>query len=140
VQVRVLNGRGNVDVIQQPNSGNGFTTIVRIEDPRSGSDDYRLAGYWQGYSNGEYVGWPGRGRGQDRDRDYPGNGGSGKNGNNGNNNGRYGDRTMLHWSGNVDDEVEVRIQNGPPRQGSDGRALRRRQHEHAAWQRERDGG
>jgi hypothetical protein len=108
VQVRVLNGRGNVAVIQQPNSQNGFTTIVRIEDPRSGSDDYRLVGYWQGYSNGEYVGWPGRGRGRDggRDRDYPDNGGYG------NNNGRYGDRTMLHWSGNVDDEVEIRIQNG----------------------------
>src|SRR5262249_4665906 len=50
VRVQVLNGRGNVDVIQQPNSGNGFTTIVRIQDPRSGSDDYRVVGYWQGYS------------------------------------------------------------------------------------------
>jgi hypothetical protein len=108
VQIQVQNGRGNVDVIQQPDARNGFTTIVRIQDPRSGSDNYRLVAYWQGYSNGEYAGWPGRGRdgGRDRDRDYPGAG------NGGNGNGRYGDRTMLHWSGNVDDEVEVRIQNG----------------------------
>ena len=119
VQVQVLNGRGDVAVIQQPDERNGFTTIVRIQDPRSGSDNYRLVAYWQGYSNGEYVGWPGRGRGRDRDRDrdrdYPGNGGYGNNGNGGygnGGNGRYGDRTMLHWTGNVDDEVEVRIQNG----------------------------
>lgn len=109
VRIQVLNGRGNVDVIQQPNSGNGFTTIVRIQDPRSGSDDYRVVGYWQGYSNGDYVGWPGRGR----SRDYPDNGGYGDGGNGGyGNKGRYGDRMMLHWSGNVDDEVEIRIQNG----------------------------
>lgn len=110
VQVQVLNGRGNVDVIQQPNSQNGYTTIVRIQDPRSGSDDYRIVGYWNGYSNGEYIGWPGRGR--DRDRDNPNNGGYGDNRGNNGGYGRYGDRTMLHWTGNVDDEVEVRIQNG----------------------------
>ncbi len=103
VRVQVMNGRGNVDVIQQPNAGNGFTTIVRIQDPRSGSDDYRVVGYWQGLSNGGYVGWPGSGR----SRDYPDNGGYGNVGS-----GRYGDRMMLHWSGNVDDEVEIRIQNG----------------------------
>jgi hypothetical protein len=110
VRVQVLNGRGNVDVIQQPNSGNGFTTIVRVQDPRSGADDYRLVGYWQGYSNGDYVGWPGRGR----SRDYPDNGGANGGYPNAGNagNGRYGDRSMLHWSGNVDDEVEIRIQNG----------------------------
>ena len=111
VRVQVMNGRGDVAVIQQPSAQNSFTTIVRIQDPRSGSDNYRLVGYWEGYSNGEYVGWPGRGRGRDRDRDYPdNNGGYGDRGNGGY--GRYGNRTMLHWSGNVDDEVEVRIQNG----------------------------
>jgi hypothetical protein len=104
VRVQVLQGRGDVSVIQQPNAQNGFTTIVRVQDPRSGSDSYRLVGYWEGYSNGEYVGWPGRGHG--RDRNYPDdNGGYGDRG-------RYGNRTMLHWSGNVDDQVEVRIQNG----------------------------
>ncbi len=106
VRIQVMNGRGNVDVIQQPNAGNGFTTIVRIQDPRSGADDYRVVGYWQGYSNGDYVGWPGRGR----SRDYPDDGGYGSAGNGGY--GRSGDRVMLHWSGNVDDLVEIRIQNG----------------------------
>src|SRR5579871_116664 len=30
VRVRLLSGRGNVDVIQQPTPQNGFTTIVRV--------------------------------------------------------------------------------------------------------------
>ena len=34
VAVQVLDGRGDVDVIQQPTSRNGFTTIVRVRDPR----------------------------------------------------------------------------------------------------------
>lgn len=113
VRVQVMQGRGDVAVIQQPNAQNGFTTIVRIQDPRSGSDSYRLVGYWEGYSNGEYVGWPGRGRG--RDRDYPdnNNGGYGDRGDRGDRGyGRNGNRTMLHWSGQVDDQVELRIQNG----------------------------
>src|SRR5215217_4924126 len=48
VSVQLRDGRGNVDVIQQPNSQNGYTTIVRIVDGRSGSDNYRLTAFWQG--------------------------------------------------------------------------------------------
>ena len=32
VVARVMNGRGNVDVIQQPNSQNGYTTVIRVLD------------------------------------------------------------------------------------------------------------
>ncbi len=122
ITIQVLSGRGSVDVIQQPTAQNGYTSIVRIVDPRSGSDAYRLAAYWQSYSNGEYVGKNrGRGRGngrnnddrddvyRDRERDRD---------NGGYDNGQYGwprrqsNQTMLHWSGNVDGEIEVRIQNG----------------------------
>jgi hypothetical protein len=122
VSVQVMNGRGNVDVIQQPSAQNGYTTTVRIQDPRGGADNYRLVAYWQSYSNGEYIGRD-RGRGRDRDRDdvYRGrdnrgndnrqNGGYGQNGQSGQY-GQYGNQTALHWSGNVDDELEIRIQNG----------------------------
>jgi hypothetical protein len=121
VTVQVLNGRGDVQVIQQPNAQNNYTTIVRIEDPRSGSDNYRLAAYWQAYSAGDVYGRNnGRARGRDRDdrdRDdiYRGrsNGNTGSNPN-GNSypGGIYGNNSMMHWSGNVDDDVELRIQNG----------------------------
>ena len=53
VAVELLNGRGRVDVIQQPSRQNDYTPIVRIRDDRSGSDNYRLAAYWQGYANGD---------------------------------------------------------------------------------------
>ena len=112
VVARLENGRGNVDVIQQPSSQNGYTTIVRIVDGASGSDTYRVAAYWQNYSNGEYIGnGRGRGRDRDRDRDYDDrNGGYG----NRDRNGGYGQngQGILHWSGNVDGELEIRIQNG----------------------------
>jgi len=118
VSIQVINGRGQVDVIQQPTQQNNYTTIVRIQDPRSGSDTYRLAAYWQAYSNGDVYGRNnGRARGRDdiyrgRDRgngnsqgNYPSNGTYYPGGVNGNN-------TMMRWTGNVDDDMEIRIQNG----------------------------
>jgi hypothetical protein len=117
VTVQVVNGRGSVDVIQQPSAQNGYATTVRIQDPQGGADNYRLVAYWQPYSNGEYIGRDNRGRdrGRDRDRDdiYRGrDNGRGNGGYNNGQNGQYGNQTALHWSGNVDDELEIRIQNG----------------------------
>jgi hypothetical protein len=124
VTVQVMNGRGTVDVIEQPSAQNGYATTIRIQDPQGGADNYRVVAYWQPYSNGEYIGRNnnGRARGRDRDRDrddiYRGrdNGGYNNGRNNGGVNngqyGQYGNQTALHWSGNVDDELEIRIQNG----------------------------
>ena len=123
VTVQVMNGRGTVDVIEQPSAQNGYATTIRIQDPRGGADNYRLVAYWQPYSNGEYIGRNnGRARGRDRDRDrddiYRGrdNGGYNNGRNNGGYNngqyGQYGNQTALHWSDNVDDELDIRIQNG----------------------------
>jgi hypothetical protein len=118
VDVRLLAGRGSVDVIQQPSAQNGYTTIVRIVDPRSGSDSYRLAAYWQSYSNGDVGRNRGRGRGQDRGNGDRGdinrdqNRGRDNGGYNNGQSGQRGNQYMLHWSGNVDGELEVRIQNG----------------------------
>ncbi|MEO7086395.1 MAG: hypothetical protein ABI442_01810 [Gemmatimonadaceae bacterium] len=121
VAVSVLNGRGNVDVIQQPDARNGYTTIIRIQDRAGGADNYRIATYWQGYANGD-VGRRDRDDNRDRGRDYPGgagypgnNGTTGYPGNNGypgSNNGGGRNATLLHWSGNVDGELEIRLQNG----------------------------
>ena len=123
VSVRVLDGRGNVDVIQQPSSRNNYTAIVRIRDAGAGQDRYRVVAYWQ--QNG-YGTWDGNDRrsprveGRDRDDDGrygQGNGdyGNGDYGNGGHGNGGYGRGTsggsgMLHWSGAVDGDVEIRLQ------------------------------
>ena len=108
VVAQVLNGRGNVDVVQQPTSQNGYTTILRIVDAGAGSDNYRVVTYWQNYANGDYVGNGARNRGRARGRQnddyYP-------NSNYPNRNGQY-NQSGLHWSGNVDGDLEMRIQNG----------------------------
>ncbi len=56
VTIQVLEGRGHVDVIQQPNARNGFTAVIRLRDPDSGSSRYRIAAYFtpSGYNNGGY--------------------------------------------------------------------------------------
>jgi hypothetical protein len=52
LRVETLEGRGQVDVIQQPNASNNYTATLRVRDPSSGASNYRLAVYWQpAYSN-----------------------------------------------------------------------------------------
>ena len=127
--VRVQDGRGDVDVVQQPSARNDYTTIVRIRDRSSGIDNYRVTAFWMPDNNGNgswddrdnYPNRPGRDR---DDRDDPGGWGRGNNGNGGNGgnggygnggwgNGGYGNnsfRDVLRWTGDVDDAVEIRIQ------------------------------
>lgn len=47
VRVQVLQGRGNVDVVQQPNARNGYTAVIRLRDPSSGSARYRIAAWFE---------------------------------------------------------------------------------------------
>ena len=67
VQVRLENGRGTVDVIEQPSARNNYQTVVRIRDPRAGADRYRVVAYWTGDSSA----YDGRGENGDgrNDRD-----------------------------------------------------------------------
>lgn len=51
VTVQQLQGRGSVDVVQQPTNGNGYTTIIRLRDPDSGAGMYHIAAYWQPSGN-----------------------------------------------------------------------------------------
>lgn len=45
--VQRLEGRGDVDVIEQPTSRNGYTATLRIRDQRSGAARYRIVAYWE---------------------------------------------------------------------------------------------
>ncbi len=47
VRVRMLDGRGQADVVQQPTSRNNYTTAIRIRDPQGGADRYRIAATWE---------------------------------------------------------------------------------------------
>jgi hypothetical protein len=115
VTVRMEDGRGDVDVVQQPSAQNDYTAIVRIRDRSSGADNYRVTAYWRPdeYGNGTWNdrdGYPTRpGRDDRDDRDDRNNGGGWGRGNGGYGNGNY-DRDVLRWTGDVDDALEIRIQ------------------------------
>jgi hypothetical protein len=105
VTVRLADGRGRVDVIQQPDEINDYTAILRVRDVRSGDDQYRVLAYWEPL--------------EDEDRYERGNNGVG-NGPWGNGRGvdnrrvdearTAGFRIAAQWRGLVDDVVEVRVQ------------------------------
>jgi hypothetical protein len=109
VWVRVQDGRGQVQVIQQPTSRNNWTTRIRIRDTRGGTDRYRITAYWAPDDRG---GW---GRPDRRDDDWGWDDPWGRNGDWGRDRGRDGDwgrggvTSGLRWSGIVDDLVELRI-------------------------------
>ena len=56
LMVQRLQGRGDVDVIQQPNAQNGYTATLRVRDPQGGADSYRIAVYFQSNGSGVYNG------------------------------------------------------------------------------------
>lgn len=66
INVRKVDGRGNVSVIQQPNRSNNFTAIVQIYDSKGGAGNYKIEASWVGAANVEEpyqsgsVRWSGR--------------------------------------------------------------------------------
>ena len=111
VRVVVTNGRGEATVVQQPSASNGYRTVIRVTDRSSGADRYQLAAY---YTPAVTTMDPRRGPG-----------GYGRDGN-----GRNGNRmnqapAVLHWSGEVDADAEVRWQGASiTQQSSNGNPLR----------------
>lgn len=47
VSVSVREGRGSVDVVQQPSAANGYTALIRVTDPQSGFGHYNFNVMWQ---------------------------------------------------------------------------------------------
>lgn len=130
VSIERSDGRGDVEVIQQPSMFNGYTARVRVRDRQSGADRYRLVVTWRGAGdrdrrNDDRDDRGGYGR-DDNDRGGYGRGdsdrgGYGRGGNDRGDNGRgddgrgdeYSGRRdagALRWSGLVDDVAEIRIQ------------------------------
>jgi hypothetical protein len=46
VSVEKRDGRGDVELVQSPDAGNGYTAVIRIEDRKSGADDYEIELRW----------------------------------------------------------------------------------------------
>jgi hypothetical protein len=51
VILRDVDGRGNVDVVRQPNAENNYTAFVRIKDWQSGRGHYKFVLTWRGRGN-----------------------------------------------------------------------------------------
>jgi hypothetical protein len=86
--LRVLEGRGLVDVEQQPTSETGYTAVIRIHDAGVGSDLYRIDAYWQPAAAGEVVAPVRLVSERERVREIQ-------------------NRTALIWTGDVDSELEI---------------------------------
>ncbi|HUF04627.1 MAG TPA: hypothetical protein VMM38_10690 [Aridibacter sp.] len=50
VRLKVLDGRGSVRLISEPDPGNNYSAVVEISDPQSGSDFYTFELEWNGGS------------------------------------------------------------------------------------------
>jgi len=51
VRLNQRDGRGSVRIVDHPDSGNDYTTVIRIEDPQEGSDRYRFELRWETNGN-----------------------------------------------------------------------------------------
>ena len=126
VSIERADGRGEVEVIQQPSLFNGYTARVRVRDRQSGADHYRLVVTWRGANDydhrdgdrddrgGNDRGGYDRGGNDRRDNGRDGYGrdgyGRGDRGRGGDEGGGHRDAGALRWSGQVDAVAEIRIQ------------------------------
>ncbi|MEP6781118.1 MAG: hypothetical protein ABJC26_14580 [Gemmatimonadaceae bacterium] len=134
IRVHVENGRGDVEVLENPSARNDYTATIRIRDSRGGAGQYRLAVTFDSdgdrdgnRGNGDYDRGNGRGGYDPRDNNGNGRGGYDPRDNSGNGRGGYDPRDdhrndhgwydrsrrdagALRWSGRVDGVAEIRIQ------------------------------
>lgn len=47
MNLRKLNGRGSVDLIEEPSRRNDYSAVVRIRDKKAGTDDYEFELTWE---------------------------------------------------------------------------------------------
>jgi hypothetical protein len=106
VTLQDVQGRGHIEIAEQPDSSNNFTAKVRITDPESGAGAYAFTMAWDesGYNSGGYPiqSYP--------NQTYPNSGGvlSPEGGSYGTNSG-YGSTGVggVRWSAQVDGRVRV---------------------------------
>lgn len=88
VQMQVVEGRGNVRIVQQPRPDNNYTLSVQVEDRPAGRSFYSLAFFWQSSPRAP-LSFPAPSRAPSFSR------------------GAAGGEERLTWSGRVDDEAIV---------------------------------
>ncbi|MGH7680309.1 MAG: hypothetical protein ACRENU_17700 [Gemmatimonadaceae bacterium] len=92
MHIQLVEGRGRVQVLQQPTARNNYTAVVRVKDAQAGADVYRFAAYFDPADQ-----WDRNGRGpvwSEVGGDV-----------------RSGDR-VLRWSGHVDGTIQMVLRPG----------------------------
>ena len=105
VRVELFDGRGDVDVLEQPSARNGYQAVLRVRDPRAGADSYRFTAYLDDDRDG--IGFRGENRGRERDRRADGDWADDPR--RGRNSDGQRSTAALQWSGRVDDVVEIHL-------------------------------
>ena len=107
-----VDGRGTVEVLEQPTASNGYRAVVRLTDPRSGAGSYRVAAYWEPARNGPGRGNDGRyddghyDRKRDRDGRY-----DPRDGRRDDDYRRRASSGTMRWSGEVDALTQIQIRD-----------------------------
>jgi hypothetical protein len=94
VRVQLVEGRGRVYVVQQPNAGNDYTAILRVMDSQRGSARYRFVVYFDPRDEGRRV---------DRSTVWGDVGGDVD---------VRGASRVLRWSGDVDGDLRISLWRG----------------------------
>ena len=92
VRVQMIEGRGRVQVIQQPNRNNDFTAIVRVKDVQGGAGQYRFAVFFDPIDDGRRVG---------RGGVWDTVGGD-----------IYSGASVMRWAGSVDGDLRITLRQG----------------------------
>lgn len=95
VRVELIEGRGSVQVTQQPNATNDYTAIVRVKDAQGGAAAYRFVTYFDPSETNRRVR-----RGRVVETDVGGDVAL-----------NIGD-PVFRWSGNVDGDVRIALRRG----------------------------
>ena len=94
VRIQLIEGRGRVHVIQQPNANNDYTAIVRIKDMQGGADQYRFAAYFDPIDTYDR-------RTSRNGRVWDTTGGD-----------VYSGSPVFRWSGSVDGDLRISVRRG----------------------------
>jgi hypothetical protein len=93
VRVQLLDGRGRIQVLQQPSARNGYTAIIRVKDGQAGADSYRFAAFFDPMDDSRRA---------DRDgRVWDDVGGD-----------VWSGARVFRWSGSVDGDLRISLRGG----------------------------
>ena len=101
VRIERLSGRGNIELLEQPDANNSYAAVVRITDTEAGADNYAFRLFWDGDGYGY----------DDRNSNIGSYGTNNSGGILTPGGSSYGTQGAMRWSARVDGRVRVHVSN-----------------------------